>query len=69
MLTKKSDPGIGYDMIIGCDLILQIGTMVDFKCQVFQWYDAAVPMNDPIMLLGQIDLKSCEICKLVMYTT
>ena len=37
--------GIGYDMIIGCNLMVQLGLMADFKRQVLQWDGATVPMK------------------------
>ena len=53
-------------MIIGRDLMVYIGLMNYFKCKVLQWDGAAVPIKDPISLLGQTDLTSYEICKVVM---
>ena len=31
---EKGDLGIGYDMIIGCDLMVQVVLMADFQHQV-----------------------------------
>ena len=28
---------IGYDMIIACDLMVQLGLLDNFKCEVIQW--------------------------------
>ena len=50
--NNKGELGIGYDMIILHDLIVQIGLMANFKHQVLQWYDTAVPMKDPRILIG-----------------
>ena len=36
---------IGYDRIIGRDLMVQLGLMSDFKRQVFQWGGATLPME------------------------
>ena len=44
---------IGYDMIIGHDLMVQLGLTVDFKCQVLQWDGDTVPMKEPSGLLGK----------------
>ena len=54
--NDKGDSGIGYDMIIGYDLIVQIGITADFQRQVLQWYGATVHMKEPINLLGQSGL-------------
>ena len=37
--------GIVCDMIIVCELMLQLGLSFDFKRQVLQWYVATVPMK------------------------
>ena len=49
----KGESGIGYDRIIGRDLMLQLGLTEDFKRQVLQWDGAIVPMEKPIGLLGK----------------
>ena len=50
--------GIGYDIIVDHDLMVQIGPVGDFKFQVLQWDDAVVPMKHPGGLIGQIDSTS-----------
>ena len=50
--NNKFESGIGYDMIIGRDLKVQLGLMDDFKRQVVQWDGATVHMKEPIILLG-----------------
>ena len=42
---NNGESGIGYDMIIGCKLMVQLGLMADFKRQVLQWDGATVPMK------------------------
>ena len=37
--------GIGYDMIIGCNLIVKIVLLDEFKRQVLQWDGATVPIK------------------------
>ena len=39
-------------MIIGRDLMVQLGLMADFKRQVLQWDGATVHMKEPRILLG-----------------
>ena len=36
LIIKKGKSGIGYGMIIGNDLMLQLGLLVDFKHEVLQ---------------------------------
>ena len=50
--NDKGKSGIGYDMIIGRDLMVQLGLTADFKRQVLQWDGATVHMKDPRSLLG-----------------
>ena len=66
--NDKGELGIGYDMIIFHDLMLQIGHTADFKSQVFQWDGKPVYMNEPINLLGQSDLTKGEMSKVVIQT-
>ena len=56
-------------MIIGRDLMVQIGLLDDFKRQFLEWYGNVVPMKDPSGLLGKTDLTSRDMCEVVMQTT
>ena len=47
-------------MIIVCDLMVQLGLLDNFRCQVLQWDGATVPMREPSGLLGQTYLTICE---------
>ena len=60
--------GIGYDMIIGRDLMVQIGLLADFKLQVLQWDGVTVNMKEPRSLLGKFDLTKREMSEVVMLT-
>ena len=51
--NNKVELVIGYDMIIVHDLMVQICVMANFKHQVLKWYDTAVPMKDPRILIVQ----------------
>ena len=66
--NNKGELGIGYDMIIGHDLVVQLGLTANFKRQVLQWDGAAVPMKYPIELLGKQYLTSSEMHDVVMQT-
>ena len=61
--------GICYDMIIGCDLRVQLCRLVYFKRQVLQWDGVTVPMEEPRCLLGQTCLTIREMREVVMQTS
>ena len=44
--------GIGYDMIIGRDLMVQLGLLGDFKHQVLQLDGVTIPIKEPISMIG-----------------
>ena len=66
--NDKGESCIGYDMIIGRDLMVQLGLPVDFKCQVLQWDDLIVPMKEPSGIIGKSDLTSHGMREVVMQT-
>ena len=50
--NNEGESGIGYDMTIVRDLMVQIGLLDNFKCQLLQWYGDTVPMKEPSGMLG-----------------
>ena len=66
--NNKGESGICYDMIIGRDLMVQLGLAAGFKRQFLQWGDATVHMKEPSMFLGKYDLTKREMCEVVMQT-
>ena len=64
----KGELRIGYNMIIGRDLIVQLGVTTDFKCQVFQWDGTEVLMKEDSGLLGKSDSSKREMREVVMHT-
>ena len=64
--NDKGKSGIGYDMIIGRDLMVQLGLTDDFKRQALQWDGATVHIKEPSSFLGKSDITKCEIHKVVM---
>ena len=66
--NNKFKSGIGYDMITGRDLMVQLGPIFDFKRQSLQWYVATVPMNQPSGMIGESDLSKREMRKVIMQT-
>ena len=67
--SNKVESGIGYDMIIGCDLMVQLGVTDDFKRQVLLWDGNTVHMKEPSSLLGKSYLTKCKIHEVVMQTS
>ena len=52
IVTNKGEPGIGYEMIIGNDLMVQLGLLEKNKCQLLQWDGTNIPMKEQSGLLG-----------------
>ena len=55
-------------MIIGRELMVQLGLSSEFKRQVLQWDGIIVPMKEHISPLGKSDLTSRKIHEMVMKT-
>ena len=43
--NNRGENGIGYDMIIDRNLMVQLGLLDDFKLQVHQWDGYTIPMS------------------------
>ena len=56
--NDKVESGIVHGMIIGHDLMLQLGPLVDFNHQVIQLYGVTGHMKETRGLLGQSDLSN-----------
>ena len=54
--NDKGESGIVYNIIIGRDLMLQLGLTTYFKRQVFQWNGDTVHIKEPSGLLEKSDL-------------
>ena len=50
--NKEENSGIVYYIIIGHDLMVQLGLMADFKHKVLAWDDTVVPVKVPEKLIG-----------------
>ena len=50
--NEKCEWGIGGDMIIVRDLMIQLGLTADFKRQFLKWNGATESMEEPSSLLG-----------------
>ena len=46
-------------MIIGHDLMVQLGLPANFKIQVLQWGGVTIPVKEPKGLLEKLYLTSC----------
>ena len=53
-------------MIIGRELVVQLGLSEDFTNQLIQWGGVRVPTKEPIGLIGQTYLTSCEMHEVEM---
>ena len=65
---NEGESGFCYDMIIYHDLMVQLGLLDGFRCQVLQWGGTTVPMKEPCSLIGQTYLPSFEMRDVVMQT-
>ena len=66
--NNEGELEIGYEMITGRDLMVQLGLSDNFKCQVLQRDGATLPMKEPSGPPGKTDLTSCNICEVAMQT-
>ena len=66
--NDKGESVIGYDMVIGRGLMVQISLAADFNRQVLKWDGATVHMKDPRNVLGQSNLTGREMCEVAMKT-
>ena len=55
-------------MIIGRDLMVQLGLMDNFNFQFLQWYGATIHMKKPRNLLGQSNITKHKMREVVMHT-
>ena len=65
----EGELGIGFDMIIFRDLMVQLGPLYDFKHKLIQKDDITVPMKELSGLLGQTDLTSHGMREVAMQTS
>ena len=54
--NAQGDTGIGYDIIIGRGLVVQLGLKANFGRQIMEWGETAIIMKYPEKFLGQTDL-------------
>jgi hypothetical protein len=52
-VTETDDPNMTYDMIIGRDILRELGISVDFELQQSTWDSVAVPMKPANCNIGQ----------------
>ena len=65
----KVESRIGYAMILGHELMVQLGLTAKFKHKVLQWDGATVHMKEPSSLLGQSGPSKRNMRKVVIQTT
>ena len=66
--NDKVEPGIGSNMIICRDLMVQLGLLADFKRQFIQWDGSTLTMKEPSGMLVKSDLTSIKMREAVMQT-
>ena len=64
----QGDTQIGYDMIIGHDLMVQLGPKADFGCKILEWDEPVIPMREPGNFLGKPNLTKRDTQEMVMQT-
>ena len=55
-------------MIIGRDLIVQLGLLSNLKHQLLQWYDLTVPMKEPSCMMRGKDPTSRDMQEVSIHT-
>ena len=63
------DSRMGYDMIIGRELMAQLGLKANLGRQFMKWDDNLVPMKEPGIFIGKTKLTQRETRKVVMQTS
>ena len=66
--NDEDESDIGYYMIIGYDVMVQLGLMANYKCQVLQSDCTTVHIKEYSILLGKSDLTKCDMREVVMQT-
>ena len=66
--NDEGESGICYDMIIGRDLMVQLGFTAYFKLQFLQWDVTTVHIKESRNLLEQSDLTKRKMREVVMQT-
>ena len=46
--TEMSKDSLGYDMIIGLDLLCELGLIINCEEKVVEWQDLKIPMTTPV---------------------
>ena len=65
-LAERKD--LGYDMIIGRDLLGQLGLIIDYKNKLIDWQGIKIPMRD-YERLRELNLTSRELNTIIHNTT
>ena len=66
--NNEGESGIGYDIIIVRDMMVQLGLTANFKHQVLQWDGTNLHMKDSNNLLGKSNLTQHEMREVVIQT-
>ena len=60
------DAKLSYDMIIGRDLMTELGIKIDFENLIVHWKEAEVPMRDPKITTKEFFTQDTEIVEEAM---
>ena len=66
--NEEEDMNIGYDMIIGRDLMTKLGLITDYKRKVLTWDDISVPMRSAYHTDSKPTFSRAEIRRIMMQT-
>ena len=64
--NAQIDYGIGYDMIIGRALMVQLGQKANFGCQILKWGKTVITMKQPVTFLAQSDITKLYMTEVVI---
>ena len=57
-----------YEIIIDCDLIVNLGLIVDFNNNIIECYGAFLPMKNPLQRLLNPNISKREMKQIVIHT-
>ena len=66
--NNECESGIGYDMMIGCELVVKLVIPDKYKFRVIQWNCVTVPIKEPSDIICQIDITSRDMIEVLMQT-
>ena len=65
---NEGESDIYYDIIIGSNMMVQVGLLAKFMNKVLRWGGVTVPMKEPSGLIGKSYLTILDMHEVVMQT-